>query len=46
MADAEDEAPTLRPSDMKTQLIGRDIDAGKYCGQERDQKDEMVRRHH
>ena len=44
--DDEDEAPTLRPSDMKTQLIGRDIDAGKYCGQERDQKDEMVRRHH
>ena len=31
--DAEDEAPTLRPSDVKTQLIGRDPDAGKDCGQ-------------
>ena len=31
--DAEDEAPTLRPSDVKTQLIGRDTDAGKECGQ-------------
>ena len=45
--EAEDEAPTLRPSDVKTQLIGRDTDAGKYCGQkESDQKDEMVRWHH
>ena len=45
--DDEDEAPTLRPSDVKTQLIGRDTDAGKYCGQkESDQKDEMVRWHH
>ena len=33
MADAEDEDPTLRPSDVKTQLIGRDSDAGKDCGQ-------------
>ena len=32
--DAEDEAPTLRPSDVKTQFIGRDPDAGKECGQE------------
>ena len=32
-ADDEDEAPTLRPSDVKTQLIGRDPDAGKDCGQ-------------
>ena len=31
--EAEDEAPTLRPSDVKTQLIGRDTDAGKECGQ-------------
>ena len=31
--DAEDEAPTLSPSDVKTQLIGRDPDAGKDCGQ-------------
>ena len=45
--DAEDEAPTLRPSDMKSQLIGGDPDAGKDCRQkERDQKDEMVRWHH
>ena len=27
--DAEDEAPTFRPSDVKTQLIGKDPDAGK-----------------
>ena len=31
--DAEDEPPTLRPSNVKTQLIGRDPDAGKDCGQ-------------
>ena len=31
--DAEDEAPTLRPFDLKIQLIGRDPDAGKDCGQ-------------
>ena len=31
--DAEDEAPTLRPSDVKTQLIGRDPHAGKDCEQ-------------
>ena len=30
--DAEDEAPTLRPSNVKIQLIGRDPDAGKDCG--------------
>ena len=29
----EDEAPTLRPPDVKTQFIGRDPDAGKDCGQ-------------
>ena len=45
--DAEDEAPTLRPSDVKRQLIGRDPDDGKDCGQkERDLKDEVVRWHH
>ena len=45
--DAEDEAPTLRPSNVKTQLIGRDPDAGKDCGQkERGQKDETVKWHH
>ena len=45
--DVEDEAPTLRPPDVKSQLIGRYPDAGKFCGQkERGQKDEMVIRHH
>ena len=45
--DAEHEAPTLRPSNVNTQLIGRDSDAGKDCRQkERDQRDEMVRWHH
>ena len=29
--DAENEAPTLRPSDVKNQLVGRDPDAGKDC---------------
>ena len=33
MTDNEDEALTLRPSDVKTKLIGRDSDAGKDCGQ-------------
>ena len=38
--DAEDEAPTLRPSDMKRQLTGGDPDAGKDCRQkDRDQRD-------
>ena len=27
--DAEAEAPTLRPADAKSQLIGKDPDAGK-----------------
>ena len=46
-ADAEDEAPTFRPPDVKSQLIGRDPDAGKDCLQkERYQKDEMMRQHH
>ena len=27
--DAEDEAPILEPSDVKSQLIGKDPDAGK-----------------
>ena len=45
--DAENKAPTLMPSDVKSQLIGGDPDAGKDCRQkERDQKDEMVRWHH
>ena len=29
MTDAEAEAPTLRPSDVKSQLTGTDRDAGK-----------------
>ena len=45
--DAEDEIPTIRPSDVKNHLIGRGPDAGKDCRQkERDQNDEMVRWHH
>ena len=36
--EAEDEAPTLRPSDVKTQLIGRDLDARKDCGRRRGNK--------
>ena len=32
--DAEDEAPTLWPPDAKSQLIGKDPDAGKDWGQE------------
>ena len=32
--DAEAEAPILWPSDMKSQLIGKDPDAGKDCRQE------------
>ena len=32
--DAEAEAPTLWPSDAKSQLIGKDPDAGKDWGQE------------
>ena len=44
---AGDEAPTFTPSDVKRQLIGRDPDDGKDCGQkERDLKDEVVRWHH
>ena len=31
--EAEVEAPTLRPSDVKSQLIGRGADAGKDCEQ-------------
>ena len=33
--DAEDEAPTLRPSDVKTQLIGRTLMLGKTVGRRR-----------
>ena len=42
------EAPILWPSDVKSQLIGKDPDAGKYWGQEEkgSTEDEMVGRHH
>ena len=43
-ADAEDEAPTFGPPDVKSQHTGKDPDAGKDCWQkERYQKDEMMR---
>ena len=32
--DAEAEAPILQPPDGKSQLTGKDPDAGKYWGQE------------
>ena len=32
--DAEAEAPILLPPDVKSQLIGKDLDAGKDWGQE------------
>ena len=42
--DAEAEAPTVRPPDLKSQLIGKDPDAGKDWGQEEKgtTEDEMV----
>ena len=42
--DAEAEAPTLWPPDIKSQLTGKDPDAGKDWGQKK--KDEMVGWHH
>ena len=46
--DAKAEAPKLWLSDMKSQLIGQDPDAGKDWGQEEKEvtEDEMVRWHH
>ena len=46
--DAEAEAPILWPPDAKSQLIGKDPDAGKDLRQEekRTTEDEMVGRHH
>ena len=43
--DAEAEAPTLWPPDGKSQLFGKDPDAGKDWGQEEKEvaEDEMVR---
>ena len=41
--DAEDEAPTFRPPDVKSRVIGRDSDDGKDCWQKEScQKDEMA----
>ena len=46
--DAEAEAPVLWPPDVKSQLIGKDPDAGKDWGQKkrRAAENEMVRQHH
>ena len=46
--DAEAEAPILWPSDVKSWLIGKDLDAGKDWGQEEKgtTEDEMVGWHH
>ena len=46
--DAEAEAPTLWPPDAKSQLTGKDPDAGEDQGQEekRATEDEMVGWHH
>ena len=46
--DAKSEAPILWPPDEKSQLIGKDSDAGKNQGQEENgaTEDEMVGRHH
>ena len=43
--DAEDEAPILWPPDVKSQLTGKDPDAGK-AGGEGDDRDEMIGWHH
>ena len=46
--DAEVKAPILWPPDAKSQLTGKDPDAGKHWGQEEKgvAADEMVRWHH
>ena len=45
--DAEAEAPILWPSDAKSQFTGKDPDAGKDRGQEKQvTEDEMVGWHH
>ena len=38
--DAEAETPILWPPDAKSWLIGKDLDAGKYWGQEEKQEPE------
>ena len=43
----EAEAPIIWPPDEMSQLIGKDPDAGKECGQEEGMtEDEMVGWHH
>ena len=44
----EAETPILWPPDVKSQLIGQDLDAGKYSGQEEKgtTEDEMVGWHY
>ena len=45
--DAEAETPILWPPDVKSRLIGKDLDAGKDWGQEKGMtEDEMVGWHH
>ena len=46
--EAEAETPILWPPDTKSQLIGKDPDAGKGWGQEEKgvAEDKMVRQHH
>ena len=46
--DAEAEAPILWPPDIKSQLIGKDSDAGRVWGQEEKgmTEDEMAGWHH
>ena len=44
--DAEAEAPIIWPLDAKSQLIGKDPDAGKDRRQEKGVTDEMVGWHH
>ena len=47
-ADVEAEAPIIWPPNAKSQLIGKDLDAGRDWGQEEKRMtvDEMVGRHH
>ena len=46
--DVEAKIPTLWPLDVKSQLPGKDPDAGKDCGQEENEatEDKMVGWHH
>jgi len=42
MIDAKAEAPILWPPDVKSQLIGKDPDAGKDWGQEKETTDDEI----